>query len=162
MIFNFQVKFLLLFACCFLLGTATGCNQQRYKPAKWRAAQRNADSGNAGASQNNTMPVGTWSNLPERNTLNSLPGRRGGTLPWSSLPGRGWNSLPNRGSGSSLPGRGMGMSLPNRGGPGGFRDGSSLPQRRWQLPVRGGDTMPRRQWRPMPRQSTMPARKYEI
>ncbi len=157
MIFCFRVKFLLLFVCCFLLSVGTGCNQQRYKPAKWRAGQRNADGEKAGANNSVTMPVGAWSNLPERNTLGSLPGRSGRTL-----PGRAWNSLPNRGSASSLPGRRSGMSLPNRGGRGGLQGGSSLPQRRWQLPARGGDTMPRRRWQPMPRQSTMPARKYEI
>ena len=149
--FCFRVKFLLLFVCCFVLSIGAGCNQQRYKPAKWRAAQRNADGENPGAlaGGNRTMPVGAWGNLPERNTLGSLPGRsgRGG----DTLPGRGWGSLPNRGSG---------MSLPNRSG---FQGGSSLPQRRWQLPARGGDsTLPRRRWQPMPRQSTLPVRKYEI
>lgn len=147
MIFRFRIKFLLLFVCCFVLSIGAGCSQQRYKPAKWRAAQRNADGKNAGslASGNGTLPVGAWGNLPERNTLGSLPGRGGNTL-----PGRGWGSLPNRGSG---------MSLPNRGG---VQGGSSLPKRGWQLPARGRDTLPRRRWQPMPRQSTLPARKYEI
>ena len=158
MIFCFRVKCLLLFGCCFVLSIGVGCNQQRYKPAKWRAAQRNAGE-NASAKGNSTMPDGAWSNLPERNSLGSLPlgslPRRGG----STLPGRGWSSLPHRGMGMSLPHRGMGMSLPVRNG---LRGGSSLPQRRWQVPPRGGDTMPRRRWQPMPRQSTMPARRYDI
>ena len=157
MIFCFRVKFLLLFVCCFVLSIGAGCNQQRYKPAKWRAAQRNANGENTGTSTsgNRTLPVGAWSILPERNTMGSLPGRvgRGG----GSLPSRGWGSLPNRGWGS-LPNRGAGSSMPRRG----FEGGSSMPQRRWQLPSRGGDTLPRRRWQPMPRQSTLPKRSYEI
>ena len=159
MIFCFRVKYLLLFVSCFVLCSNAGCNQQRYKPAQWRAAQGNAGGANSQNSQNagnTTLPVGAWGVLPERSAVAPLTGGGGGTM-----PGRNWGSLPRRGSGSSLPGRGRGgagiMSLPRLEG------GSSLPKRRWRPPTRGGsDTMPRRRWQPAPRQGTMPSRSYEI
>lgn len=139
--------------CVLLAVSMVGCNQQRYKPAKWRAAARK--------SKEKQTEIGTsnsWTSLPGRNSANvwgTLPGRKGaGTLPFrngTSLPDRSrrWSPM-----GGTLPARQMG-TLPQRGNFG------TLPERRWQkLPARGAmGTLPQR--KPM---GTLPRRRktYEI
>lgn len=150
-----KIQCLLIVASMMILSLGSGCNQQRYKPAKWRAAQRNAGNQDNGSQDydSGTMPVGAWGSLPGR-SMGTLPGR-GSTLPgrgWNTLPGRGWNTLPG-GGWSTLPGGGL-ETLPDRGG-------STLPQRRWQIPIRGGRTLPERRWQDAPRRDTLP-RRYEI
>lgn len=105
-----------------------GCNQQRYKPAKWRPAARKSKKSDQPAVSKVVEAV-DWTSLPgRRGTWSTLPNGVGGTLPYrlgSTLPGR--STLPSRRwAGSTLPsGRGMG-TLPNRGIQG------TLPERRWQ------------------------------
>ena len=128
-------------ATIFLIGVAvisSGCNQNRYQPAQWRAAARKT-----------TVPV--REEVPGDLRWTSLPKTRMGSLPLRS-PG-GW-TLPNRGMGGTLPMRNW-STLP------GGRGMTTLPQRRgrWDirqnwgtLPNRGGvggmNTLPRRQTYP--------------
>ena len=144
MIFRFKAKHLLVLVSLFFLSVGPGCSQQRYKPAKWRAAQRDADAKDQGSSAGTKSGAGTsaWSSGREMGTM---PVRGGGTL-----PRRGWDTgtLPNRGAGSTMPARQ-------------FERGSTLPQRGWQVPDRGNSTLPQRRWQPKPRQGTMPSRRYE-
>ena len=117
-----------------MLLISAGCNQQRYKPAPWRAAARKT-----------TLPV------DEASSTRSVR--------WTSLPMTRMGSLPMRNAGqSTLPNRGFGGTLPNRGGFGGtlpLRNWSTLPGRDMTtLPSRGGgmNTLPQRQLYPEYRQ----------
>ena len=148
MIFRFKAKHLLVLVSLFFLSVGPGCSQQRYKPAKWRAAQRDADAKDQGSSAGTKSGAGTsaWASGREMGTMPvRVPVRGGGTL-----PRRGWDTgtLPNRGAGSTMPARQ-------------FERGSTLPQRGWQAPDRGNSTLPQRSWQPKPRQGTMPSRRYE-
>ena len=139
--------------CVLFVSSMVGCNQQRYKPAKWRAAARKSKE-----KQTETGSEKAWTSLPGRNSANvwgTLPGRSAnGTLPFrngTTLPdgSRRWSQM-----GGTMPARGMG-TLPQRGNFG------TLPERRWQkLPARGAmGTLPQR--KPM---GTLPSRRksYEI
>ncbi len=109
--------------CLFLI--SFGCNQQRYKPAKWRAAARNTTLPD---NETTTANGARW---------NSLPMTRGGTLPWRSAGG---STLPSRGVGGTLPLRNW-STLP------GGRGVTTLPQRdggRWEFPLPNGSTLPNR------------------
>ena len=105
-------------AIVILLGAvffSTGCNQQRYKPSKWRAAARNNSLPERQGVE--TTARTQWerpgfvggTSLPLRAGGSTLPGRRGSTLPmrsWSTLPGQsggGWSTLPQRGGWTTLP-----------------------------------------------------------
>jgi len=140
MIFRFETKHLIVFGSLFFLTIGVGCNQQRYKPAKWRAAQRNMDakeqSSPAGAVSGGTS---AWAAGREIGTMpirggGTMPIRGGGTMPLrggGTLPSRGWGTLPNRGTGSTIPNRQ-------------FQRGSTMPQWRWQPPAAGNSTLPQR------------------
>ena len=120
MIFRFKAKHLLVLVSLFFLSVGPGCSQQRYKPAKWRAAQRDADAKDQGSSAGTKSGAGTsaWSSGREMGTM---PVRGGGTL-----PRRGWDTgtLPNRGAGSTMPARQ-------------FERGSTLPQRDGKCQIAG-------------------------
>lgn len=126
---------------CFVVGSilvTAGCNQSRYKPAKWRTAARSQST--LPTSSETTGNRIRWSSLPTRSG-GTLPMRNWGTLPmrnWGTLPNRNWGSLPMR-SGSSLPFRTNG-TLPGRSNRSFDQNGSSLPQRSGAstLPTRGG------------------------
>jgi len=165
--FRLWIGFVLL-AVTFLVG----CNQQRYKPAKWRAADRNQKK------EDNAEP--DWGPIPSNGTLpnrsgSTLPGRGGSTLPYrgGTLPFRGAGTLPFRDENGTLPmRRGMG-TLPMRRGMStipqlGSRIGSTLPQRSWQrdpVPRRSINTLPinkiedssaaAKTWSPFPDRSSL-------
>ncbi len=160
----------LVFAAC-LLVALTGCNQRRYKPAKWRPAARDnstlptSDEVRFAGDRWNAGPGSTMPNrgtLPSRGTLpyrGTLPNRRGasfgGTLPgrfpersWSTMPNRNgqrWSTLPRRsgiGIGNgTLPGRSV---YPEYRTP--QRNWSTLPTPRENVPLRnlGSTTLPKR------------------
>lgn len=156
--FTSVARFALLMLC--IGAVSAGCNQQRYKPAKWRPAarkttlpesQQNKVSGNLRWTSLPTSQLGT---LPFRSGSGStLPNRGGwsGTLPmrWSTLPNRGMSTLPNRGM-STLPQRFVPQwsTLPNRGRM------TTLPNRpvypEYRLPRRNWSTLPTRNWSTLP------------
>lgn len=157
-IFEISIKSVRLPAILLIgvVALSIGCNQQRYKPAPWRAAsgqttlpQDDASSAGGGVRWRDLGP-GT---MPMRLANGStLPGRGWSTLPgrgWSTLPGRGWTTLPGRGW-STLPGRGGLTTMPYRGnGASPFRSGGDrFPAPGWStLPGRGpgANTLPLRQ-----------------
>ena len=131
---------ILIAGLCLIL-CFTGCNQRRYKPAKWRAGARKSTLPTA-------TPTGQWATLPSGSTL---PRGMGSTLPNAWRSGA-WSTLPY--SGSTLPGRrgGNWSTLPNNWSTLPGRGGSTLPvnlrQRDWDAWPRGrgpsGSTLPRR------------------
>lgn len=123
----------------------SGCNQQRYEPAQWRAASRDSttmpdnsrdESGRTGVNQ--------WlgSTLPGRGS--TLPGRI-----WTTLPQRDWTTMPSRGT--TLPYRGTTLPRGNEWNGNRFQM-STLPRR--------GTTLPEPRWSrtQIPRGSTLPGR----
>jgi hypothetical protein len=131
-------------AAIFVLGVVvifSGCNQHRYKPAKWRAAARKTtlpvdDKLSTSNVRWTSLPMARKGSLPMRNAGGStLPNRGGigGTLPmrnWSTLPGRGMTTLPLRGGGMN--------TLPQRQTYPEYR----LPRRNWTTLPRAGAQQP--------------------
>ena len=142
-----------------IVSVLTGCNQHRYQPAEWRAADRDSttlpssnrdtDAGLAGGSTLPWRGANSGSTLPWRGS--TLP-YRGSTLPWrgstlpyrgTTLPGRNWTTLPFRGQ--------DGDNWNN----GGWNNGSTLPNRGRAMQYRSQTTLPSSSQRQQPTWSTL-------
>lgn len=139
-------------ACCMLF-VATGCNQRRYKPAKWRPAAR--DNSTLPTADERKIDGPRWVNINSGGTMPSrgtLPYRAQGTLPGrgtsysGTLPQRNWSTLPNRGIQSPrrfpIQNGQRWSTLPRRGGVGGTLPSRQIYPEYQRTPQRNFSTLP--------------------
>lgn len=154
-----------------VVAISSGCNQQRYEPAPWRAAARKTtlpvnNTLIANGSRWSSLPMNRMGTLPFRNAYGSTLPNRGGF--GGTLPMRNWTTFPNQGGMSTLPQRGggrwgqrpIGSTLPDRRGIGRM---NTLPQRypEYRVPRRNWSTLPESSDRFVPLRlqgTTMPLR----